>query len=105
MQHYDERTSGSEIEAKVNEEFEISLSETRTTGYRWTVESAGGPVCRLLDEETQPNSAGVGGTGKHVWRFEAVAAGAGEIKLSYGRPWENSAEPARTFVLKVRAVS
>lgn len=105
MQHYDEHTNGHEIEAKLNEEFQISLSEARTAGYRWMVESAGAPVCRLLEEATQPNAAGVGGSGKHVWRFEAVTAGTGEIMLGYGRPWENSAELARTFVLKVRAGS
>jgi inhibitor of cysteine peptidase len=105
MQRYDEDTNGHEVEAKLNEEFEISLLETRTAGYRWTVESAGAPVCRMLEEANQTNSAGVGGSGKHVWRFEAVAAGTGEIKLRYDRPWENSAETARTFVLKVRAVA
>jgi predicted secreted protein len=103
--HYDERANGHEIEAKMNEEFEISLAETRTAGYRWTVENAGAPVCRLLEETSQADLAGMGGSAKHVWRFEAVAAGTGEIKLRYGRPWENSAEPARTFVLKVRAAS
>lgn len=105
MQHYDEHANGQEVEAKLNEEFEISLSETRTAGYRWTVENTGTPVCRLLEEASQSNSTGVGGSGKHVWRFEAVAAGTGEIKLRYGRPWENSPEPARTFVLKVHAGS
>jgi predicted secreted protein len=102
---YDERANGHEVEAKLNEEFEITLSEARTAGYRWMVESAGAPVCRLLEEATRPNAAGVGGSGKHVWRFETVAAGTGEIKFRSSRPWENSAEPARTFVLKVRAVS
>jgi predicted secreted protein len=103
--HYDERANGREVEAKLNEEFEISLSETRTAGYRWTVENAGAPVCRLVEDASQANSAGAGGSAKHVWRFEAIAAGTGEIKLRYGRPWENSAEPAQTFVLKVRAGS
>jgi predicted secreted protein len=105
MQHYDERANGHKVEAKLNEEFEIALSETRTAGYRWMVESAGAPVCRMLEEATQANAAGVGGSGRHVWRFEAVAAGTGEIKLRYGRPWENSAEPAQTFGLKVRVGS
>jgi predicted secreted protein len=105
MQHYDAQTNGHEVEVKLNEEFEIALSEIRTAGYRWMVENAGAPVCRLLEEASQANSAGVGGSGKQVWRFAAVAAGMAEIKLRYGRPWENSAEPVRTFVLKVRAVS
>jgi inhibitor of cysteine peptidase len=103
--HYNERANGHEIEAKVNDEFEISLSEGRTAGYRWVVKSGGEPVLKLLEETAQPNSPGVGGSGQHVWHFRALAEGAAEIELQYLRPWETSAEPARTFVLKVRVRS
>jgi hypothetical protein len=50
---YDERANGSEIEAEVGENFELSLSETRTAGHRWV-------TCQLLEELAQPNSGGVG---------------------------------------------
>jgi predicted secreted protein len=102
---YDESANGRQIEAKLNEEFEISLAEVRTAGYRWVIKSAGAPVCRLLEEATHPNSPGVGGSGQHVWQFRTVAAGIAEIELHSRRPWESSAEPARTFVLKVRVGS
>ena len=103
--HYDEHANGHQIEARVDEELEISLSEIPTAGYRWTTKNAGEPVCRLLKESIQPNLAGVGGAGRHLWEFRAVAAGTGEIELHYLRPWEKSAEPARTFVLKIRVGS
>jgi predicted secreted protein len=102
---YDERANGHEVEAKLNDELEISLSETRTAGYRWAVKSGGEPALKLLEETAQPNAPGVGGSGHHVWQFRALAAGTGEIELHYLRPWENSSEPARTFVLKVRVRS
>lgn len=99
---YDERANGQEIEATLKEEFEISLSETRTAGYHWAATSTGAPVCRLLEDATRPNSPGVGGSGQHVWHFRVIAAGTGEIEFHYRRPWENSVQPARTFALKVR---
>lgn len=102
---YDERANGHQIGAKLNEELEISLPETRTAGYRWVTKSTGEPVCRLLQETARPNPTGVGGTGQHLWQFRAVAAGTGEIEFHYLRPWENSAAPARTFILKVRVGS
>lgn len=102
---YDEHANGQQIEPKLNEEFEVLLPEARTAGYRWEIKSAGAPVCRLLGETTHPNSAGVGGSGQHVWQFQAVAAGTGEIEFQYHRPWESSEKPARTFALKVRVSS
>src|SRR5271154_4385817 len=99
---YDESANGRLVEAKLNEGLAISLPEARTAGYRWVIKNTGTPVCQLLDEATHPNSPGVGGSGQHVWHFLAVAAGTGEIEFHYRRPWENSVEPARTFVLKIR---
>ena len=102
---YDEHANGAEISTKLNEELEVLLSETRTAGYRWTIAESGKPALELLEETTVPNTAGAGGTGRHLWRFRAASAGEAKIRLQYSRPWEKSAEPARTFVLKVRVSS
>ena len=102
---YDEHANGRQIEARLNEEFEMALPEARTAGYRWMTKSAGAPVCQLLGETTHPNSSGVGGSGQHVWQFRAIAAGTGEIEFEYRRPWESSEEPTRTFALRVRVGS
>jgi predicted secreted protein len=99
---YDERANGQRVDAKVGEEFEIVLPEARTAGYRWAIVEKGEPSLQLLEDTSQSNVAGVGGAGHHRWRFRGAAAGECEIKLQYARCWQEPAEPARTFILKVR---
>jgi predicted secreted protein len=100
---YDEHANNHEVDAKLNEDVEISLSESRTAGYHWVTKKKGEPVCELLNETVQPKSTSVGGAGHHLWQFRVVALGEAEIELHYQRSWENPTEPARTFMLKVRA--
>ena len=102
---YDERSDGAEVKAGVNGEFEVALPETRTAGYRWVTAESGEPILKLLSETTIPNAGAVGGTGQHVWHFRAVSAGEIKLRLEYRRPWEKSAEPTRTFSLKVHVGS
>ena len=99
---YNEKANGQQVDAKLGEEFEIDLPETRTAGYRWRMVTKGVPPVHLLEDNSQPNDAGVGGAGNHRWRFRAVAAGTSEIKIQYVRSWSESEEPTRTFTLKVR---
>ncbi len=99
---YDEHANGRRIEIGTNEEFEITLPEIRTAGFRWSVVDGGRPVCQLLEEKSQPNTPGVGGSGHHLWKFLAASPGTCEIKLLYGRSWEQSSGPAKTFQLNVR---
>jgi len=99
---YDEQANGRQVEAQLGEEFEVVLPETRTAGYRWRILQKGDPPVDLLEDNSRPSDTGVGGAGNHRWHFRAVAAGASEITLQYARSWDESAEPARTFTLKVR---
>lgn len=99
---YDQTANDSQIELARNDEFEISLPETRTAGYRWIFLSQGSPACQLLDETFSADASRLGGTGAHRWRFRAVAAGTGEIELQYVRSWEHPTKPERTFTLQVR---
>jgi predicted secreted protein len=99
---YDERSNGQEISPKPGEEFEISLSETRTAGYRWVIAENGEPILELLSETAVPNTGPVGGSGHHIWRVLAVSLGEARLMFEYSRPWERSTKPARTFTLKVR---
>jgi inhibitor of cysteine peptidase len=99
---FDETANGSEVEIPAGEEFEVSLSEAQTAGYRWTLKSSGERSCVLLNETFQPASGQTGGTGTHLWRFRTVAPGNCSLALEYRRSWESSSEPARTFEMKVR---
>jgi inhibitor of cysteine peptidase len=103
--HYDQHSNGQAIDAKLNEEVELSLAESRTAGYRWVTKKSGEPVLKLLEDSIAPNTAATGGTGHHVWRFRAVAPGEASLEFHYVRPWETSVEPARTFAMKVRVRS
>jgi len=102
---YGEQANGRQVDTKIHEEFEIDLPEVRTAGYKWTIVQNGGPVLQLLGDTSQPNTARVGSAGHHRWRLQAATTGASEIRLEYARPWNESAEPARTFTLKVRVES
>jgi len=96
----DQTANGKIVSVKPNDEFDLSLPETRTAGYRWSLKS-NPEACKLLEETTEPN-AKPGGEGRHHWRFRAAVLGECEIELHYARPWENASEPAKTFRMRVQ---
>ena len=101
---YDESSNGSEVEVSAGEEFDLSLPETQTAGYRWTIKNGNGVECAV--EESSASAAGkAGGTGSHIWHFRAPASGTCSIVAEYRRSWETSSKPERTFTLKVRVRS
>ncbi|MGH9500176.1 MAG: protease inhibitor I42 family protein [Terriglobales bacterium] len=102
---FDESANNQAVTVKANGEFSLTLPEVRTAGYRWTLKTGPEPACMLLEEIAEPNPAGVGGAGHHVWRFRGVAPGTCEIELHYARPWESSSGPAKTFRMKVEVRS
>ena len=98
---FDESANGQIARVKPNEFFEIVLAEVRTAGYRWTLKGGPENQCTLVEEKSIPSAGAHGGAGKHHWRFRATASGSCQIDLQYGRTWEKSSEPAKTFQLKV----
>jgi len=99
---FGETANRSAVEVPTGEEFDLSLPETQTAGYRWTLKNSGEPTCRLLRESFQPASGKTGGSGTHTWRFRAGVSGTCSLALEYGRSWESNAEPTRTFGMTVR---
>lgn len=99
---FNETANNQIVTVKANDEFELALPEARTAGYRWTLKPNSEPACTLLEENAQPNPAGIGGTGHRSWRFRATSPGMCEIELHYARPWESASEPAKTFRMKVQ---
>ena len=99
----DESANGSEVEVSARSEFELSLPEAPTAGYRWFLKS-GEFDCSVV-EFSHAVTGRVGGAGTHLWRFRAPDSGTCSIVLEYKRSWDTSSEPARTFKLKVRVRS
>ena len=99
----DEDAGGQEIALTVGQEFELTLGENASTGFRWQTVADGAPACALVsDEFLPPPESRPGRGGGHVWRFRAVRAGDGRIELSYRRAGREGATAGRTFTLRVR---
>ena len=97
MLQLDEQSNGSEIKLATSETVEICLSENRTAGYTWVLESKS-DVYVLLSDNFQAGHA-IGEPGKHCWQFHAERAGSGAIELSYRRTWNEEKAAARAFKL------
>lgn len=101
--HFNERDDGREIQISPGQTFEISLSETRTAGFRWIIKSSGEPVCRLVKDSFDNPSTTPGRSGTHQWTFMVDTPGAATIELAYRRQWLDESSPARTYTLRIRA--
>ncbi|HEX3559313.1 MAG TPA: protease inhibitor I42 family protein [Pyrinomonadaceae bacterium] len=100
MEQMDENADGREIELTPGQEFELTLAENPTTGFRWRVTADGSPACALVkDEFRAPDEGRPGQGGSHVWQFRADRAGQGRIEMSYARA---AGEASRNFTLSVR---
>lgn len=102
MRRFNEEANSAEVTIPIGETFEICLKENPTAGFRWNLDSRGGPSCVLLNEHFSPEHQALGSPGIHHWNFKAVAPGRSTIKLTYRRSWQKSS-PARTFRLEIRA--
>ena len=102
MRRLDESADGGELAALVAEEFEVALTETPTTGYRWNVLADGAPVCRLERDGFAAPETTPGAPGRHTWTFSVARAGTAVIELAYRRPF-GAGKPARQFTLRVHA--
>jgi predicted secreted protein len=101
--HFNERDDGREIQVSAGQTFEISLTETRTTGFRWIIISSGEPVCRVVKDSFDNPSTTPGQSGTHQWNFTVDTPGTATIELAYRRQWHDKSPPARTYTLRIRA--
>ena len=102
MNRFEEDASGREASLRVGELFEISLSETRTAGFKWVVEKGGEPVIALAGESTEAAPGPAGGAGTHIWQFRAAQAGTATLLLRHRRPWESGQAAGRVFQMQIR---
>jgi predicted secreted protein len=101
--HFNEHDNGREIRVSLGQTFEISLTETRTAGFRWIITSSGEPVCRVVKDSFGNPSTTPGRSGTHQWNFMVDTPGTATIVLAYRRQWQDESPPARTYTLRIRA--
>lgn len=97
----DENTDGGTINMCQQTLLRVRLPENRVAGFRWHFRNDGHPILSLLGDAFEPNPAGIGGPGTHVWTFTAEQNGETRIELGYGRSWRSPTEFVRTFSLQV----
>ena len=95
----DETSNGQTLEAALGQTVEICLEENPTTGFRWRMAQAGGPVSTLLRDAFEPGRQAPGQPGIHRWQFKVAAAGSGPVRFVYRRSWEDDAAAARVFAV------
>jgi inhibitor of cysteine peptidase len=98
----DESSNGRQVVLQTGQPLKITLNENASTGYRWMVQA----TPDILRESAAQNPEGPKGPpgkgGVRTFSFEAVRPGSGELELDYRRSWEKTAQPARTFKLRIR---
>ncbi|MFC3550226.1 protease inhibitor I42 family protein [Lysobacter cavernae] len=89
------------VQVTVGQVFVVRLPSNASTGYSWAWDQAAAAGVIVQDGEpamagVNPDPQTVGSGGTQTWRFRAAAAGQGELRLDYRRPWETGAAPAQT---------
>jgi predicted secreted protein len=102
---YSEDASGSTVELRVKDKFNISLPETTIGGYRWKLVESGVPVLKSEELEGTTSDPSVpGGRSSRSWRFSAQQLGSTQLRLQHLRSWETNS-PSREFLLHVNVES
>ena len=88
---------------RTGEEIEISLSMVPASGHDWHLVSRTSGIEFIADRYVRPvdDESSVGGTGSHVFRFRAAAAGTFTVAFILKRTWENTGIRQRVFQIHV----
>ncbi|MCX6907374.1 MAG: protease inhibitor I42 family protein [Verrucomicrobia bacterium] len=80
---------------------EITLEGNPTTGYLWSLLSGNDAVLKPAGSYAYKQDAAAAGMvgvgGKFTFKFQAVGAGAAQLKFGYLRPWEANVPPVEMF--------
>jgi inhibitor of cysteine peptidase len=73
----------------VGDEIELTLEETATSGYRWSIEEFEPVVLQPVADTAMPAAPGrLGGPGTRRFGFHVVGAGTSPIRLGLARSWD-----------------
>ncbi|UHQ24463.1 protease inhibitor I42 family protein [Lysobacter sp. 5GHs7-4] len=96
--------SAAPVMASVGDVLVVNVEANPSTGYGWIVDTAA--AAGTIEQAGEPSMAlshpgAVGGGGTQTWRFRAVAAGQGELRMDYRRAWEKDVPPVRSVSWKI----
>jgi inhibitor of cysteine peptidase len=97
-----------DIAAAVGDEFILTLSSNKTTGYEWQLSRPlDGGMLKLVKNDyltDKVDTKRLGAGGQEEWTFRVLKAGKSTISMKYIRPWEKGVKPARekTFTVIAR---
>ena len=100
MKVVDDSQCGARIELPCGGVALVRLKENPTTGYRWSLEDAGG----LVLEASAPLTGGgaVGAAGVHEFRLRAIQPGLSQIQLKHWREWQGDSSVIARFNITVQ---
>ena len=96
-----EHQNGQQIELEQGQILRVTLPEVRTAGFRWILRASNQQILTPLADDTNAESAAIGGAAQHHWDFRAAERGKTDLVFEYDRPWARAAAAARTFSVSV----
>ena len=97
--------NGKLIELRQGDVILVSLQETPTTGYRWTVDNIDEKILELKNENFHiAPKAGIGGNGTRTFSFRAIAVGSVNLKLKLRREWLGDASIIERYSLTIKVL-
>jgi inhibitor of cysteine peptidase len=97
-----EQDAGKTVSLKVGQALEVHLQGQPGTGAGWSVAPGSTNLLKYEGVKSAGGAAMPGGSETQILTFTATAAGTGDLKLEYGRPWEETVPPQKTFSLTVK---
>jgi inhibitor of cysteine peptidase len=94
---------GQQLSVSVEDKIKVTLPESPTSGYLWSVTQLDTEVIIKMGEKfVEPKSLNkIGAGGKREFAFQALKPAATDITLTCKRPWESGEEPSSTFKVTV----
>jgi inhibitor of cysteine peptidase len=81
----------------------VSLEETPTTGYRWTVDNVDEKILELQNEGFHiAPKAGIGGSGTRTFSFRAITTGSVNLELKLRREWLGGTSITERYSLTIK---
>ena len=97
--------NGKLIKPRQDDVIIVSLGETPTTGYRWTVDNIDEKILELQNEGFRiAPEAGIGGSGTRTFSFRAITAGSVNLKLKLLREWAGDASITERYSLTIKVL-